>query len=51
MTKTLTISKRLIPLEHIALVEPFDPSAHPGMKTQKVFKARVVLVRSLTRLR
>lgn len=41
---TITIGKRLIPLEHIALVEPFDASAHPGMKTDKAFKARVVLV-------
>lgn len=44
MTKTVTIGRRLIPVEHIALVEPFDPSAHPGMKTEKVFKARVVLL-------
>jgi len=44
MTNTVTIGKRLIPLDHIALVEPFDPSAHPGMKTDKAFKARVVLI-------
>lgn len=44
MTITVTIGKRLIPLEHIALVEPFDASAHPGMKTDKAFKARVVLI-------
>ena len=41
---TVTIGKRLIPLDHIALVEPFDPSAHPGMKSDKAFKARVVLI-------
>jgi hypothetical protein len=40
----VTIGKRLIPLGHIALLEPFDPSAHPGMKTDKAFKARVVLI-------
>jgi len=44
MTTTVTIGKRLIPLDHIALVEPFDPSAHPGMKTDKAFRARVVLI-------
>ena len=44
MTKTITIGRRLVPLDHIALVEPFDPSAHPGMKTDKAFKARVVLI-------
>jgi hypothetical protein len=41
---TVTIGKRLIPVESIALVEPFDPSAHPGMKSDKPFKARVVLL-------
>lgn len=41
---TIVIGKRHIPLEHIALVESFDPSAHPGMKTDKAFKARVVQV-------
>lgn len=44
MTNTVTIGRRLIPLDHIALVEPFDPSAHPGMKSDKAFKARVVLI-------
>jgi hypothetical protein len=29
---------------HIALIEPFDPSAHPGMKSDRAFKARVVLI-------
>lgn len=41
---TLTIGKRLIPLSHIALVEPFDPASHPGMKTDKAFRARIVLL-------
>lgn len=41
---TVTIGKRLVPLDHIALVEPFDPSAHPGIKTDRAFKARVVLI-------
>ena len=47
MTNTITIGKRLIPLEHIALVGPFDPAAHPGMRTDKAFKARVILTRYL----
>lgn len=41
---TVTIGRRLIPLDHIALVEPFDPASHPDMKTDKDFKARVVLI-------
>ncbi len=44
MTNTVTIGRRLVPLASIALVEPFDASAHPGMKTDKVFKARIVLL-------
>lgn len=40
----LTIGRRLVPKDHIALVEPFDPASHPGMKTDKAFKARVVLL-------
>lgn len=44
MTTTVTVGKRLIPLDHIALVEPFDPALHPGMRTDRPFKARVVLI-------
>jgi hypothetical protein len=44
MTKTVTIGKKLIPLEHIALVEPFDPAAAAGINTEKDFRARVVLI-------
>lgn len=40
----IVVGKRHIPLDHIALVEPFDPAAYPGMKTDKAFKARVVLI-------
>jgi len=41
---TIVIGKRHIPLEHVALAEPFDPSLHPGIKTDKAFKARVVMI-------
>jgi hypothetical protein len=44
MTTAVTIGKRLVPVAHIALIEPFDPSAHPGMKSDRPFKARVVLI-------
>ena len=43
-TVTVVIGKRHIPLDHIALVEPFDPSSHPGMKSDRAFKARVALI-------
>src|SRR2546423_12602207 len=40
----IVVGKRHIPLAHVALVEPFDPSMHPGIKTEKAFKARIVLI-------
>ena len=40
--KVITIGKRLVPVEQIAYVEPFDPTTNPEFK--KEFKARVVLL-------
>lgn len=42
--KVITIGKRLVFVEHVAFVEPFDPSANPEFKPEKDFKARVVLL-------
>ena len=44
MTSTIQIGRRLIPIEHIALVEPFDPAAQSRMLTERPFQARVVLL-------
>jgi hypothetical protein len=44
MTETITIGRRLIPREHIALIEPFDPQAQSRMRSEKTFKSRVVLL-------
>jgi hypothetical protein len=44
MQNVVTIGKRLIPLEQIAFVEPFDPASNPDFKSDKPFKARVVLL-------
>jgi Asp-tRNA(Asn)/Glu-tRNA(Gln) amidotransferase A subunit family amidase len=41
---TIVIGRRHIPLAHVALVESFDPSLHPGIKSEKAFKARIVLI-------
>lgn len=41
---TITIGRRLVPLEHIVLFEPFDPSTHQRMQSDKSFQTRVVLV-------
>jgi hypothetical protein len=40
----LTIGKRLVPLEQIALVEPFAPSSNPNFKPERDYKGRVVLL-------
>jgi hypothetical protein len=41
---TIVVGKRHIPLEHVALVESFDPSLHPGIRSERALKARVVLI-------
>jgi hypothetical protein len=42
--KVLTIGKRLVPLEQVACVEPFDPTANPEFKPEKEFKSRLILL-------
>ena len=42
--ENVTLGKRLVPVEQIALVEVFDPASNPGLKTEKPFRARIVLV-------
>lgn len=44
MQDVITIGKRLVPLEQIALVEPFDPASNPEFQPEKPYKARVVLL-------
>jgi hypothetical protein len=44
MQNVINIGKRLFPLEQIAFVEPFDPTRNPEFKSDKLFKARVVLL-------
>lgn len=44
MRNVVTIGKRLIPLEQIAFVEPFDPASNPDFKSDRPFKARVVML-------
>ncbi len=42
--KVITIGKRLVLVEQVAFVEPFDPAANPEFKPEKDFRARVVLL-------
>ena len=44
MTTNIQIGRRLIPLEHIALIEPFDPSSQPELRSERPFQNRVVLI-------
>jgi hypothetical protein len=44
MEDVITVGKRLLPVEQIALVEPLDPTSNPEFKPEKNFKARVVLL-------
>jgi hypothetical protein len=40
----VTVGKRLVPVEQIAFVEPFDPSSNPEFKPEKEYKGRIVLL-------
>lgn len=44
MSVNITIGRRVLPVEQIALVEPFDQAANQRMQSDKSFKSRVVLV-------
>jgi hypothetical protein len=40
----ITIGKKLVAAEQIALVEPFDPTANPDFKPERDYKSRVILL-------
>jgi len=44
MANIVTVGRRLIPCEHIAFVEPYDPAANPRFQTAREFHGRVVLL-------
>lgn len=44
MNNVITIGRRLIPLDQIAYIEPFDPSSATGLETTRKFEARVTLL-------
>jgi hypothetical protein len=41
---TITVGRRLIPLEQIALFQPFDESARGNMQSARPFQARILLL-------
>jgi hypothetical protein len=42
--KVVTIGKRLVLVEQIAFVEPFDPASNPEFKPERPYKGRLVLI-------
>lgn len=44
MADFIVIGRKLIPPQHIALVERYDPSANPRFRTTRDFHGRVLLV-------
>jgi hypothetical protein len=44
MQNVVTLGRRLVPLEQIAIVEPFDPASNPQFRPEREFKARVILL-------
>lgn len=44
MQNVVTLGRKLVPIEQIAFVEPFDPTGNPEFKVDKAFKSRVVLL-------
>ena len=44
MTNVITIGRRLIAIDQIAFIEPFDPSSASGIETSRKFEARVNLL-------
>jgi hypothetical protein len=44
MENVIRVAKRIIPIEQIALIEPFVAPTDPPLRTDKEFKARIVLL-------
>jgi hypothetical protein len=44
MQTIVTIGRKHVPIEEIALVEPFDPAGNPQFTPKRDYKARVVLL-------
>lgn len=42
--KVIAIGKKLVPVEQVAFVEPFDPSVSPEFKPEKDYKGGIVML-------
>lgn len=43
MQSTVVVGKRLIPIEHVVLIEPCDPATLEQIESQRPFQARLIL--------
>lgn len=44
MFETIQVGKRFLPLEHVVLLEPFDPGGLARLASDKPFQTRIVLI-------
>lgn len=44
MSNLMHVGKKLIPIEHVALIEPYIPTPDSPIKTTREFKSRIVLL-------
>ena len=44
MQNTIHIGRRILPIEQIALIEPFDSETQKNMRSDRAFKAQIVLL-------
>ena len=44
MTNHVRVSRRLVPIEQIALIEPYSPDISAPLRSERDFKARIVLL-------
>src|ERR1043165_8864728 len=44
MTNLMRIGRRFIPIEHVALIEPYVPTPESPIRTERDFKSRIVLL-------
>ncbi|MHB8267415.1 hypothetical protein [Bradyrhizobium sp.] len=44
MSNSVTVGRRLVPFEQIALIEPFEPSTQNPLRSDREFKSRIILL-------
>ncbi|PJG53784.1 hypothetical protein CVM73_18870 [Bradyrhizobium forestalis] len=44
MQNTIQVGRRIVPIEQIALIEPFDRETQKNMRSDRTFRSRIVLL-------